>query len=71
MAIWHHDDISPVLERGNKNPTVATLDKIAETLSCDILEFCVPVADNMVTVKPLASVDWSEALEWQSPREAG
>jgi transcriptional regulator with XRE-family HTH domain len=43
------------LERGNKNPTVTTLEKIAEALSCDISEFFVPVADHLVSVKPLKS----------------
>ena len=43
------------LERGSKNPTVTTLEKIAEALSCDISEFFVPVADDLVTMKPLKS----------------
>ncbi|MDK4717534.1 helix-turn-helix transcriptional regulator [Rhizobium sp. CNPSo 4039] len=43
------------LERGNKNPTVTTLAKIAAALSCDISEFFVPMADNIVTMKPLKS----------------
>ncbi|WP_183775098.1 helix-turn-helix domain-containing protein, partial [Rhizobium sp. BK312] len=29
------------LERGSKNPTVTTLEKIAEALACDISEFFV------------------------------
>ncbi|OJY68368.1 MULTISPECIES: helix-turn-helix transcriptional regulator [unclassified Rhizobium] len=43
------------LERGNKNPTVVTLEKIADALSCDISEFFVPVADDIGEVKPLKS----------------
>lgn len=43
------------LERGNKNPTVTTLEKIAEALACDISEFFVPVADDFLTMKPLKS----------------
>ena len=43
------------LERGNKNPTVTTLEKIAEALSCDISEFFVPMADDVVIMKPLKS----------------
>ncbi|MCZ3378235.1 MULTISPECIES: helix-turn-helix domain-containing protein [unclassified Rhizobium] len=43
------------LERGNKNPTVTTLEKIAEALACDISEFFVPVADDVITMKPLKS----------------
>lgn len=43
------------LERGSKNPTVTTLEKIAEALSCDISEFFVPVADDVVMMKPLKS----------------
>ncbi|NTJ61690.1 helix-turn-helix transcriptional regulator [Agrobacterium rhizogenes] len=43
------------LERGSKNPTVTTLEKIAEALSCDISEFFAPVADDVVTMKPLRS----------------
>ena len=43
------------LERGNKNPTVTTLEKIADALSCDISEFFVPLADDVGEVKPLKS----------------
>ena len=43
------------LERGNKNPTVTTLEKIAEALACDISEFFAPVAADVVTMKPLKS----------------
>jgi transcriptional regulator with XRE-family HTH domain len=43
------------LERGNKNPTVVTLEKIADALSCDISEFFIPVADDIGEVKPLKS----------------
>ncbi|WP_183774393.1 helix-turn-helix domain-containing protein, partial [Rhizobium sp. BK312] len=43
------------LERGNKNPTVTTLEKIAEALSCDISEFFVSMADDVVIMKPLKS----------------
>lgn len=43
------------LERGTKNPTVMTLEKIAEALSCDISEFFVPLPDDLVTMKPLKS----------------
>ena len=32
-----------------------TLEKIADALSCDISEFFVPVADDLVTMKPLKS----------------
>ena len=43
------------LERGNKNPTVTTLEKIAEALACDISEFFAPVAADVVIMKPLKS----------------
>ncbi len=43
------------LERGSKNPTVTTLEKIAEALSCDISEFFVPVSDELAIMKPLKS----------------
>ena len=43
------------LERGNKNATVTTLEKIAAALACDISEFFLPVADDTVTVKPMKS----------------
>ncbi|WP_425298731.1 helix-turn-helix domain-containing protein [Rhizobium hainanense] len=43
------------LERGSKNPTVTTLEKIAAALSCDISEFFAPVADDIGEIKPLKS----------------
>jgi transcriptional regulator with XRE-family HTH domain len=43
------------LERGRKNPTVATLEKIATALSCDISDIFAPLDDDMVQVKPLKS----------------
>ncbi|TWB46402.1 DNA-binding XRE family transcriptional regulator [Rhizobium sp. ERR 922] len=43
------------LERGSKNPTVMTLEKIAAALACDISEFFAPVADDVATMKPLKS----------------
>lgn len=43
------------LERGGKNPTVVTLEKIAVALSCDISEFFAPVADGVTEIKPLRS----------------
>ncbi|WP_082530052.1 helix-turn-helix domain-containing protein [Rhizobium sp. Root1203] len=43
------------LERGGKNPTVATLEKIAEAMSCDIAELFTPVLDSADPVKPLKS----------------
>ncbi|MGZ9719085.1 helix-turn-helix domain-containing protein [Rhizobium miluonense] len=43
------------LERGSKNPTVVTLEKIAVALSCDISEFFTPLPDDIVGTKPLKS----------------
>ncbi len=41
------------LERGGKNPTVVTLEKLAAALECDIAEFFAPVPKNAPTQKPL------------------
>lgn len=43
------------LERGGKNPTVTTLEKLATALSCDISEFFAPLPDGTTAIKPLKS----------------
>ena len=43
------------LERGSKNPTVVTLEKIADALSCDISEFFAPLPDDIGKMKLLKS----------------
>jgi transcriptional regulator with XRE-family HTH domain len=43
------------LERGGKNPTVATLQKLAIALSCDISELFAPLAEGAEQPKPLKS----------------
>ena len=41
------------LERGNKNPTIVTLAKLADALECDITEFFSPIAEGQEDLKPL------------------
>lgn len=41
------------LERGAKNPTVVTLDKLANALQCDIAELFAPAPKNAPAQKPL------------------
>lgn len=43
------------LERGSKNPTVKTLEKIASALSCDISELFTPLPLGTTTINPLKS----------------
>ncbi|CAN7752254.1 helix-turn-helix transcriptional regulator [Rhizobium sp. LjRoot258] len=43
------------LERGSKNPTVVTLEKIATALSCDISELFAPLPDGTKPIEPLRS----------------
>jgi DNA-binding XRE family transcriptional regulator len=43
------------LERGGKNPTVTTLEKLAIALSCDISELFSPLPDGANPLKPLKS----------------
>lgn len=43
------------LERGGKNPTVTTLEKLAVALSCDISELFAPLPDGTTVIKPLKS----------------
>ncbi|MDM9623329.1 helix-turn-helix transcriptional regulator [Rhizobium sp. S96] len=43
------------LERGGKNPTVLTLQKISAALSCDISELFAPIPDDTEPVEPLRS----------------
>ncbi|MDI5925198.1 XRE family transcriptional regulator [Rhizobium ruizarguesonis] len=42
------------LERGGKNPTVTTLEKLATALSCDVSELLAPLPDG-ISIKPLKS----------------
>lgn len=43
------------LERGGKNPTVVTLEKLSRALECDIAEFFAPVPKNAPAQMPLRS----------------
>lgn len=43
------------LERGGKNPTVATLEKLAAALSCEIGEFFALLPEDATNIKPLKS----------------
>ncbi|WP_259186653.1 helix-turn-helix domain-containing protein [Rhizobium sp. BK176] len=43
------------LERGTKNPTIVTLEKIAGALSCELLELFVPMPKNSEPLLPLKS----------------
>jgi len=43
------------LERGSKNPTVATLEKLAAALSCEIGELFAPLPVDATDIKPLKS----------------
>ena len=42
------------IERGKKNPTVVTLDKLARALGCDIREFLAPPPPDAELLAPLA-----------------
>jgi transcriptional regulator with XRE-family HTH domain len=42
------------IERGKKNPTVVTLDKLAMALGCDIREFFAPPSPDAELLTPLA-----------------
>jgi transcriptional regulator with XRE-family HTH domain len=50
------------LERGSKNPTVATLEKLAAALSCEIGELFVPPPVDATDIKPLKSGRRSAAV---------
>ncbi|MEM9574487.1 MAG: helix-turn-helix transcriptional regulator [Pseudomonadota bacterium] len=41
------------LERGNKNPTVLTLSKLAEAMDCEITEFFSPIPKGQEELEPL------------------
>jgi len=43
------------LERGTKNPTIKTLEKIAIALSCDISELFAPLPEGTTAIEPLKS----------------
>lgn len=43
------------LERGTKNPTVTTLEKLANALACDISELFAPLPPDAVLPRPLKS----------------
>lgn len=43
------------LERGSKNPTIKTLEKIASALSCDISELFAPLPKGTTAIEPLKS----------------
>ncbi|WP_428429478.1 helix-turn-helix domain-containing protein [Pararhizobium sp.] len=43
------------LERGTKNPTVKTLEKIAVALSCEISELFAPLPLGTTAIEPLRS----------------
>ncbi|WP_169684184.1 helix-turn-helix transcriptional regulator [Rhizobium sp. 57MFTsu3.2] len=54
------------LERGSKNPTVVTLEKIATALSCDISELFAPVPDDTKPIEPLRSGRRPPNRDWRS-----
>jgi transcriptional regulator with XRE-family HTH domain len=54
------------LERGGKNPTVLTLEKLANALSCDVSELLAPLPEGAQLSKPLTSGRRS-----LSPKKAG
>jgi len=43
------------LERGSKNPTVVTLEKLALALKCDVSELVIRPPENAPDIKPLKS----------------
>ncbi|WP_426239423.1 helix-turn-helix domain-containing protein [Pararhizobium sp. DWP1-1-3] len=43
------------LERGSKNPTVKTLEKISVALSCEISDLFAPLPAGTIAIEPLRS----------------
>ena len=41
------------LDRGTKNPTITTLDKLASALECEVMELFRPVAPGTESLAPL------------------